>query len=130
LARYLLERKDAIDPEWKQHAKTLIDFVNRTFTHVVCGVTICGEQDSDHNPWGGANTTYAAVLAISAAETGSDEYKLVAHQAMTFALYAIENDGHSFGIMGPQRNDSWQEDAHTDVVHNIVDALQAFPEWR
>jgi hypothetical protein len=130
LARYLLERKDAIDPEWKQHAKILIDFVNRTFTHVVCGVAVCGEQDSDHSPWGGANTTYAAVLAMYAAETGSDEYKLVAHQAMTFALYAIEDDGHPFAIMGPERKDSWQEDSHTDVVHNIVDTLRAFPEWR
>jgi hypothetical protein len=23
----------------------------------------------------------------------------------------------------------WQEDAHTDVVHNYVDALSAFPQW-
>jgi len=30
-----------------------------------------------------------------------------------------------------KRNDlgGWQEDAHTDVVHNYVDALRAFPEW-
>ena len=23
----------------------------------------------------------------------------------------------------------WQEDAHTDVVHNFADVLQAYPEW-
>lgn len=23
----------------------------------------------------------------------------------------------------------WQENPHTDVVHNYVDALRAFPEW-
>ena len=23
----------------------------------------------------------------------------------------------------------WQEDAHTDVIHNVVDALRAFPDW-
>jgi hypothetical protein len=23
----------------------------------------------------------------------------------------------------------WQEDAHTDVIHNYMDALRAFPEW-
>jgi hypothetical protein len=130
LARYLLERKDAIDPQWKAHCKTLVDFVNRTFTSVVCGVAVCGEQDTDHKPWGGANTTYAAVMAIYAAETDSPEYKFVAHQAMTFALYAIESDGHPYGIMGVERRQSWQEDSHTDVVHNIVDALQAYPEWR
>jgi hypothetical protein len=130
LARYLLERKEAIDPLWKEHSKTLIDFVNRTFTSVVCGVAVCGEQDTDHKPWGGANSTFAAVLAMYSAETGSPEFKFVAHQAMTFALYAIEDDGHPYGIMGPERRQSWQEDSHTDVVHNVVDALEAFPEWR
>jgi hypothetical protein len=130
LARYLLERKEAIDPLWKEHSKTLIDFVNRTFTSVVCGIAVCGEQDTDHKPWGGANSTYAAVLAMYSAETGSPEFKFVAHQAMTFALYAIEDDGHPYGIMGPERKQSWQEDSHTDVVHNVVDALEAFPEWR
>ena len=24
----------------------------------------------------------------------------------------------------------WQEDCHTDVIHNFMDALQAVPEWR
>jgi hypothetical protein len=23
----------------------------------------------------------------------------------------------------------WQEDAHTDVIHNFMDAIEAFPEW-
>jgi hypothetical protein len=130
LARYLLEKKEAIDPQWKEHCKLLVDFVNRTFTSVVCGVAVCGEQDTDHKPWGGANTTYASVMAMYAAETGAIEFKFVAHQAMTFALYAIEEDGHPYGVMGVERRQSWQEDSHTDVVHNIVDALEAYPEWR
>jgi hypothetical protein len=130
LARYVLEKKEKIDPLWKEHSKLLIDFVNRTFTSVICGVAVCGEQDTDHKPWGGANTTYASVLAMYSAATGSPEYKFVAHEAMTFALYAIEDDGHPYGIMGVERRQSWQEDSHTDVVHNIVDALEAFPEWR
>jgi hypothetical protein len=23
----------------------------------------------------------------------------------------------------------WQEDAHTDVIHNFVDAIVAYPDW-
>ena len=23
----------------------------------------------------------------------------------------------------------WQEDSHTDVIHNYVDALRAYPDW-
>jgi len=130
MARYLIERKEAIDPRWKEHAHLLIEFVDRTFTSMRYGVPVCGEQDTDRVPWGGVNSTYAAVLAMYSAATGSDEYKLVAHEALTYALYAVEDDGHPFDTIGPQRDQAWQEDAHTDVVHNVVDALRAFPEWR
>jgi hypothetical protein len=131
LARYLVERKELLDPQWKEHARVLIDFVNRSFVSVHDGILVCGEQDRDTNPWGGVNSTYAAVLAMYAAATGSNEFKLMAHQALTWALYAIDDDGHPWDIVdGKERERIWQEDAHTDVVHNVVDALNAFPEWK
>ena len=129
LARYLVERKSAIDPDWQSDAKTLIEFVNRTFTHVRYGVTICGEQDEDHDPWGGVNSTWGAVLAMYSRATGSPEYKLIAHQEMTFCLYAIADNGCPRDSLHNPEDGGWQEDAHTDKVHNIVDALNAFPEW-
>ena len=30
---------------------------------------------------------------------------------------------------GDWRGDGWQEDCHTDVLHNFVDAMLAVPEW-
>jgi hypothetical protein len=126
LARYLIERKER---GWQSDSQTLIDFVNRTFTHVRYGVTICGEQDEDHDPWGGINSTWGAVLAMYSKATGSPEYRSLARETLTFCLYAVADNGCPRDSLHNPEDGGWQEDAHTDKVHNIVDALNAFPEW-
>jgi hypothetical protein len=129
LARYLLEKKDTLDPQWQLHAKALIEFVNGHFTSIRNGITICGEQDYDRNPWGGILSTYGAVLAMYGAATGSDEYKGLAWQALNFAMYAINDDGCPGEQASYPGRGGWQEDAHTDVIHNFMDAIRAVPEW-
>ena len=129
MARYLLERREGIDPDWLPHARVLIDFVNRTFTSVRSGVTICGEQDYDRNPWGGIVSTYGAVLAMYAKATGTNEFKALAQQALNFAIYATDNDGCPGEQASYPCRGGWQEDAHTDKIHNFIDAITAFPEW-
>jgi hypothetical protein len=129
LARYLIEKKDALDPEWKEDARALIEFTIRRFTSIRNGVPVCGEQDYDKNPWGGILSTYGAVLAMYSAATGSQEYKGLACQALNYCLYAIDNDGcPRDSALRPGRG-GWQEDAHTDKIHNFMDALRAFPQW-
>jgi hypothetical protein len=131
LARYLIERKKAIDPEWQKHARTLIDFVLHRFTSVNYGVFVCGEQDHDQKPWGGINSTFTPVLAMYSAATGTHEFKGLAWQAMNFTLYAVDDDGcpldGSFRAGGGRGG--WQEDAPTDKLHNVLDAISAYPEW-
>ena len=129
MARYLLEQKDALDPDWQRDAKALIDFCISRFTSIVFGVPVCGEQDEDRHPWGGILSTYGAVLALYTRQTGSQEYKGLAYQALNFCLYAIEKDGCPHDIVLRPGRGGWQEDAHTDKIHNYVDALRAFPEW-
>jgi len=129
LARYLIEKKDALDPEWKEDARALIEFTIRRFTSIRNGVPVCGEQDYDKNPWGGILSTYGAVLAMYSAATGSQEYKGLAYQALNYCLYAIDNNGcPRDSALRPGRG-GWQEDAHTDKIHNFMDALRAFPQW-
>lgn len=129
LARYLLEKKETLDPDWEQHAKSLIEFVIRNFTSIRQGVPVCGEQTHDMNPWGGALSTYGAVLAMYSAITASEEYKGLAWQALNYGLYATNNDGSPRdNSLRPGRG-GWQEDAHTDKIHNYLDAIGAFPEW-
>jgi len=129
LARYLLERRDAIDPDWRRDAGDLIAFVRTHFTHEEAGVRVCHEQDEDHDAWGGINATYGAVLALYAKATGSAALAEEARQALTFTLYSIDDRGHPRDLAKHADNGGWQEDAHTDVIHNIVDALNAYPVW-
>ena len=129
LARWLLEGRDTLDGRWAAHAHDLIEFANQRFVSVRHGVAVCGEQDYDRNPWGGALTTWGAVLAMYDAATGSDEYRLAARQALDFALYAIDDDGCPGEQAQYASRGGWQEDAHTDVLHNYVDALRAEPGW-
>ena len=130
LARYLIEKKEALDPDWQKDARALIEFVNQRFTSIRSGILVCGEQDDDKNPWGGAVSTYGAVLALYTRATGVNEYKGIAFQALNYALYSIDDDGcPSEAVWKGKRRGGWQEDAHTDKLHNFVDAMTAFPEW-
>jgi len=81
------------------------------------------------DPWGGILSTYGAVLAMYSKATGSNEYKAVARQALTYCLYAVSDDGCPADRATERDRGGWQEDAHTDKLHNFVDAMTAFPEW-
>ncbi|MGP0054525.1 MAG: hypothetical protein ACLPQI_03130 [Steroidobacteraceae bacterium] len=129
LARYLLEQGASLDPEWRADSGALIDFVRRVFTHREFGVTVCHEQDEDHQAWGGINSTYGAVLALYAGATGSAVLAGEARAALDFTLYSIDEIGRPRDLGTSPQPGGWQEDAHTDVIHNYVDALQAFPQW-
>jgi hypothetical protein len=129
LARYLLEKRELLDSDWRGDCGTLIEFVRKNFTHVELGVTVCHEQDEDREAWGGVNSTYGAVLALFARAIGSATVAGEARQALNFTLYAIDELGRPRDLCKSAVPGGWQEDAHTDVIHNYVDALSAFPEW-
>ena len=129
LARYLLEKRAVLDPDWRADAGTLVLFVREHFTHTEFGVRVCHEQDEDREAWGGVSSTYGAVLALYAKATGSTALGLEARQALDFTLYSIDDEGRPRDLFKHPAPGGWQEDAHTDVIHNYVDALRAFPEW-
>ena len=129
LARYLLERRELLDPDWQADSGTLIDFVRGSFTHEEFGIAVCHEQDEDRQAWGGINSTYGAVLALYAKATGSAPLAAEARQALDFTLYSIDELGRPRDLSVNPVPGGWQEDAHTDVIHNYVDALRAFPGW-
>lgn len=129
LARYLIEKREAVDPDWRADAGSLIAFVRRTFTHVESGVVVCHEQDEDHDAWGGVNSTYGAVLALYAKAIDSAELARDAREALNFTEYSIDIQGRPRDLAKNPALGGWQEDAHTDVIHNFVDAIEAFPEW-
>jgi hypothetical protein len=129
LARYLLERKERIDPDWLADCGSLIQFVRANFIHQEFGVNVCHEQDEDRQAWGGVNSTYGAVLAMYAAAESSPLLAGEGRQALNFTLYSIDELGRPRDLALSGQPGGWQEDAHTDVIHNYVDALSAFPQW-
>jgi len=129
LARYLIEKRELLDPDWHADCATLIEFVRRNFTHQEFGITVCHEQDEDKEAWGGVNSTYGAVLALYANAVGSEALADEARQALDFTLYSIDDEGRPRDLFKNPLPGGWQEDAHTDVVHNYVDALRVFPDW-
>jgi hypothetical protein len=129
LARYLLEERELLNPDWRADCGALLEFVRRTFTHVEFGITVCHEQDEDPQAWGGINSTYGAVAALYAQATASPALAAEARAALDFTLYSIDELGRPRDLANNPAPGGWQEDAHTDVIHNYVDALRAFPEW-
>ncbi len=129
LARYLLDEREAIDPDWRAHTDTLMRFVHLNFASVRDGVVICGEQDDDTNPWGGILANYGGVLSMYAAATGSERYARWARETLSYGLYTTGDNGCPSDTTRHDTPGGWQEDAHTDKLHNYMDALAAFPQW-
>jgi len=86
LARYLLAKREGLDPQWRSDSGVLVEFVRKNFTHKEFGISVCHEQDEDKDAWGGVNSTYGAVLAMYAKATGSKKLASEARQALNFAL--------------------------------------------
>ena len=61
----------------------------------------------------------------------ADRPDLAAEARLTLDLltYSIDTRGCPRDRLLSATPGGWQEDAHTDVVHNYVDALRAFPHW-
>lgn len=131
-ARYLIERKESLDQDWKADAERLIQFALKHFSqHAPGGATLMGEQDDDKSPWGGACSKLGGVCALFYAAGGGDCYKEIAYRNLTWMTYFIDNDGCPGQCAKLERTGrgGWQEDCHTDVLHNFMDAIRAVPEW-
>lgn len=183
LARYLLERQSGLDPQWLEHAESLMQFALSLFGgQRPWNVTVMGEQDNDHKPWGGANSKLIAVAALHAVATRQPQgfFANVARRLLAWWTYFVDSDGcpaahvsHAVldlvgltthdrvvrqedGVSSHSDRGGWQvhhrpaqlafeiaavaklapgfqasfllrrlqEDAHTDVVHNVVDGIR------
>jgi hypothetical protein len=128
LARYLLEQQSALDPQWSAHSAALLNYSFALFGHDMgFGVTTLGDQDGDQKTWGGATSKTQAISAMYGAVTGAAEWTERATRALAYWTYFIDADGcptaQEWGVSTAANRGGWQEDAHTDVVHNIVTAL-------
>ena len=128
-ASYLMERREALDPDWKKHADILLTFVEKNFIDVKQGWPVCIEQDMDRKPFGGILSTYAAAEARWAQLTGDSERRGRAYTVTALLIQSVGSDGCPADRALNTGCGGWQEDAHTDRVHNLLAVLAAFPQW-
>jgi hypothetical protein len=69
------------------------------------------------------------VLALYGKAADRPDLAREARAALNYTLYLIDEAGRPRDVSGNPAAGGWQEDAHTDVIHNFVDAMRAWPEW-
>ena len=135
-ARYVLLNPDK-DPEWREHARKLIEWVKTTPRwpkYIVHGATVTTEQGdgktfccSEPNECCDSHTSrLAAVEALYYARTGDKAYKEEAFRSFNWVTYfqGVPADAHA-----PWGNQWWFTDEFADGPRRLMDGLWAVPEW-
>lgn len=135
-ARYALLHPRA-DPEWREHARKLIDWVKTTPKwpkYIVHGAVVTTEQGDGEdyccNPppqcCDSHSARLAAVEAFYYAKTGDTSYKEEAYRTFNFVSYF---QGLPGGAHAPFFNQWWFTDEFADGPRRMMDAFWAVPEW-
>ena len=135
-ARYVLLHPDK-DPEWREHARKLIEWVKTTPKwpkFVVHGATITTEQGNgkeyccnDPGQCCDSHTSrLAAVEAIYYAKTGDIAYREEAYRSYNWVTYF---QGLSSAAHAPFTGQWWFTDQYADGPRRMMDAFWAVPEW-
>ena len=135
-ARYVLLNPDK-DPDWQEHARTLIDWVKTTPkwpNYIVHGATITNEQGNGKtyccnlpNECCDSHTSrLAAVEALYYAKTGDVAYREQAFRSFNWVTYfqGMPEDAHT-----PFGNQWWFTDEFSDGPRRLMDGLWAEPAW-
>jgi hypothetical protein len=132
LARLLVEEKAALDPDWQAHVESIFAYVLALFGHAsnVGNATIVGEQDDDNKPWGGANSKLAGVASLYGCASGKAAFSTLGRlNAFHMAHFTDPTDGgrsaNAYDVDVAPTRGGWTQDAWLDVLHNLVDHLEA-----
>ena len=132
LARLLVEEREALDIDWRAHVEDIFSYALALFGHAsgVGNATIMGEQDDDNKPWGGANSKLAGVASKYACAGGPAWYGALGRlNANHMAHYTDPADGcrsaEAYLVNAAPTRGGWTEDGWLDVLHNLVDYLDA-----
>ena len=136
-ARYILLHPEK-DPDWREHARKLIDWVKATPRwpkYIVHGATVTTEQGSGLKNFccnlpnqccDSHSSRLAAVEAFYYAKTGDAAYKEAAYRTYNWVTYfqGLPADAHA-----PFSTQWWFTDEFADGPRRMMDALWAVPEW-
>ncbi|MGC1294286.1 MAG: hypothetical protein WA869_04535 [Alloacidobacterium sp.] len=135
-ARYILLHPEK-DPEWREHARQLIDWVKTTPKwpkYMVHGAMITTEQGSGkefccnlpNQCCDSHSSRLAAVEALYYAKTGDIDYKQAAYRTYNWVTYF---QGLPAAAHAPFSTQWWFTDEFADGPRRMMDAFWAVPEW-
>jgi hypothetical protein len=135
-ARYILLHPEK-DPEWREHARQLIEWVKTTPKwpkYLVHGAMVTTEQGSGkeyccnvpNQCCDSHSARLAAVEALYFAKTGDVDYKAAAYRTYNWVTYF---QGLSEAAHAPFSNQWWFTDEFADGPRRMMDAFRAVPEW-
>lgn len=135
-ARYVLLHPEK-DPQWREHARRLIDWVKTTPKwpkYIVHGATVTTEQGdgiqfccNEPNQCCDSHTArLAAVEALYYAKTGEESYREAAFRSYNWVTYFQGLSAKAHTPFGPQW---WFTDEFADGPRRMMDAFWAVPEW-
>ncbi len=135
-ARYVLLHPEK-DPQWKEHARNLIEWVKTTpkwAKYIVHGATVTTEQGNgvafccnEPNQCCDSHTSrLAAVEAIYFSKTGDESYRDAAFRSYNWVTYF---QGLPGGAHAPFTGQWWFTDEYSDGPRRLMDAFWAVPEW-
>jgi len=136
-ARYVLLHPEK-DPQSRQHARTLIDWVKNTPKwpkYIVHGATVTTEQGNGiefccnlPNQCCDSHTSrLAAVEALYFAKTGDSDYREAAFRSFNWVTYFQGLPGKTHAPWG--ENQWWFTDEFADGPRRLMDSFWAVPEW-
>jgi hypothetical protein len=135
-ARYVLLHPDK-DPDWRQHARQLIEWVKTTPKwpkYIVHGATVTTEQgdgksfccNAPNQCCDSHTSRLAAVEALYFAKTGDVTYREEAFRSFNWVTYfqGLAPNAHT-----PFGDQWWFTDEFSDGPRRMMDSFWAVPEW-
>jgi hypothetical protein len=145
-ARYLLQHPET-DPEWRVHARGLLDWIEKTFAvdapatpqyRLVqeepiqygkqWGANVISEQTvEDMDKMGSHTSRYASLCALYYEKTGDESFKEKAFRAFNWASYMAHEDGLITEAMA--EDEFWFSDGYADYIRHFLAGMASVPEW-
>jgi hypothetical protein len=129
--RYILEKKQAADPDWFNLSGMIIQQVLRRWSlssQDVQGFVCIAEQDQDQSPYNSHTSRLGSILAMYYEAVGDKSYKDMAYHSLCYGVYSVEDDGFA-STYYKKETTAWTSDSFGDFIGHFVYAFGAVPEW-
>jgi hypothetical protein len=135
-AQYLVTRRAAADPGWREHATALLGWVQSSLGRgPFVGAWAIDEQRAPGKPGccspaglGSTTSRWAAVNAQLSAATGDEEARERAVRSLNYATYFAAGDGRISCCGRRGFNEYWFSDGYADYLRSFNWAMAAIPE--